>query len=598
MNNPGGLKWWNRLKTFWREQGRHRWHDIQWGVIGGLWLVTPVLGYLGFARLFAARQETRSPWDLFYLALQLFTLESGSLPGPKSWELEVARLLAPTVAAYTAVRALTVLFSEQFQSLRLRFIRDHVVICGLGRKGFLLAKGFLARGEQVVVIEQNEDDHLLGPCRDQGAMVLIGDATDPHLLHRAGVQAARYLVAAGGDDGVNAEIAVHARQLAAGREEPLTRFVHLVDPQLCDLLRERELEDSGAFRLEFFNVYGLGARALLEEYPPFDEAGPAPATPPHLLVVGLGRMGQSLVVRAARHWRERQGTADTRLRITIVDREAERKVQTLGLRYPQLAQVCELIPRQMDIRWPEYQRAEFLFDPQGCSDVTAIYICLGDDSAGLTAGLTLLQKLRGRAIPIVVRMSDEAGLATLLRRAEGEGGAFANLHAFGLLDRTCRPELLLGGTHEMLARAIHEEYVRHQAEQGQTPESNPSMVPWDELPEGLKESNRRQADHIGVKLRAVGCAIAPLTDWEAERFQFTAEEVERMAEMEHQRFVEERRRAGWTYAPGPKDLERRTSPDLVPWDELPASEKEKDRHTVRELPRLLARAGLQVYRLN
>lgn len=52
MRNPVGLKWWNRLKTFWREQGRHRWHDIQWGVIGGLWLVTLVLGYLGFARLF------------------------------------------------------------------------------------------------------------------------------------------------------------------------------------------------------------------------------------------------------------------------------------------------------------------------------------------------------------------------------------------------------------------------------------------------------------------------------------------------------------------------------------------------------------------
>lgn len=99
------------------------------------------------------------------------------------------------------------------------------------------------------------------------------------------------------------------------------------------------------------------------------------------------------------------------------------------------------------------------------------------------------------------------------------------------------------------------------------------MVPGDELLESLKESNRRQADHIGVKLKAVGCGIAPLTDWEAERFQFTPEEVERMAEMEHRRFVEEWLRAGWTYAPGPKNLERRTSPDLVPWDELPEAEE-------------------------
>ena len=36
--------------------------------------------------------------------------------------------------------------------------------------------------------------------------------------------------------------------------------------------------------------------------------------------------------------------------------------------------------------------------------------------------------------------------------------------------------------NETLARAIHEDYVRKQTEQGRTTADNPSMVSWDELP--------------------------------------------------------------------------------------------------------------------
>ena len=625
MENSIWRRWRHRLRMFWQERMRERWHDYRWFAIGGLWVVALSLGYVGFARYFAALGETRSPWDLFYLSLQLFVLESGSVSGPKGWELELARLLAPAVAAYTAVQALAAILYEQFQSLRLLFIHDHVVICGLGRKGHLLAQGFRERGDRVVVIEQDEDNSLLKPCRDLGTVVLMGDATERETLRRAGVQRARYLVATGGDDSVNAEIAVHGRELADGRDgAPLTCLVHIVDPLLCGLLRERELEAHapGSYRLAFFNTFDVGARAVLEEYPPFGETGRVPGSPPHLLVVGLGSMGRSLVVHAARRWQESyhgepsatkhqdvilsgsesqhpgqgQQSEEARLRITVVDREAEHKTETLHLRYPQLSEVCELIPAQMDIRWPEFHQARFLFDPDGRCAVTAIYVCLDNEALGLAAGLTLLHQLRGQEIPIVVRMANEAGLATLLHGAEGDGGGFANLHGFALLDRTCQPDLLLGGTHEILARVIHEDYVRHQAELGETPQTNPSMVPWDELPEGLKESNRRQADHIGIKLKAVGCGIAPLTDWDAESFQFRPEEIELMARMEHDRFVEERLRAGWH--PGPKDPAKKTSPHLVPWEQLPEEIKELDRNPVRGLPRFLSRAGLQVYRMH
>jgi voltage-gated potassium channel Kch len=583
-----------RFRTFWRERVLERWDAYRWFLIAALWGVALGLGYVGFARYFAALGEPRSPFDILYLTLQLFVLESGSAPGPKGWELEVARLLAPAVAAYTAVQTLALIFREQLQLVRVRFLSDHVVICGLGRKGRLLAQGFRERGERVVVIEQDAGNDLIEQCRERGAIVLIGSATSPVLLRKAGICRASYLISVCGDDGVNAEVAVRACELVGDRRrKALGCILHIFDSQLCNLLKEREIEAGriDAFRIEFFNVFDSGARALLNEYPPFGEAR---RQRPHLLVVGLGQLGQSLVVHAARGWHARRGAARERLRVTIVDREANRKVESLGLRYPQLGKVCELAACSMDVRWPEFQRAEFLFGRRGRCDVTTVYICLDDDALGLSAALTLRQHVRGERVPIVVRTEQDAGLATLLRGMDGSGDGFEDLHAFGLLNRTCTPDLVLGGTHEIVARAIHEGYVRYREALDQVPQIDPAVVSWEDLSEEYRESCRRQADHIGMKLKVVGCGIAPLTDWDAELFEFAPQDVEWMAQMEHERWTDERQRDGWSR--GPRNSVRKTNPNLVSWEELPEEIKELNREMARGLPAFLASVGLQVHR--
>ena len=58
----------------------------------------------------------------------------------------------------------------------------------------------------------------------------------------------------------------------------------------------------------------------------------------------------------------------------------------------------------------------------------------------------------------------------------------------------------------------------------------------------------------------------------------------------------ERTRSGWTYAPGPKDVAAKTSPYLVPWDDLDEDIKNYDRAPVREMPALLKEAGFAVSR--
>ena len=143
---------------------------------------------------------------------------------------------------------------------------------------------------------------------------------------------------------------------------------------------------------------------------------------------------------------------------------------------------------------------------------------------------------------------------------------------------------------ERLARVIHETYM--DAEQDLATADDPAIAPWEALPSYLRHSNRAQADRICEKVQRIGYAIeksgsaAPVTE-------FTLEELDIMAQMEHGRWVVERLDGGWK--PGPeRDVRRKISPYFVAWPALSEDVKDKERQMVRNIPKLLAAIGLQV----
>jgi len=575
---------------------KHWWQDHQWTVLGIIALVSLFCSYVGFREYTMDQGASRSFWDLLYLSLQLFIMESGAVAGTLNWKLEITRFLSPAIATYAAISAFTLIFREQIQLFKVRLFKDHIIICGLSNKGLLLSQGLLDNGYKVVIIELDEGNDLSAQCREKGALILTGDATDKEMLCKAGIKKAKYIISVCGNDGINTEVAVKSRSLVRNQKKRvLTCIAHIVDPELCHLLREREIctEQNDAFRLEFFNIFDNGAKVCLEEYPPFNNKDRSP----HLLIAGAGRMGENLVVHASKKWKKLADKTNSKLYISIVDREAKNRVHLLYIKYPQLKTIAHLIPLQMDINSAEFQEAKFLFENSSCK-FTSIYICFDNDSFGLSTALTLHQHLRHHTIPIIIRMIHDAGLATLLQGEKTDKDSFRRIHAFGLLDNTCTPALLISGTHERLARIIHEEYVKKMRKNGKIEKDNPSMVPWNKLPESLKESNRRQADHISIKLKKLGCGITPIKDWNEPLFEFEEEEIEKMAKLEHTRWTEERKNTGWKYSSGKKNIKKKTSPYLVPWTQLPEDIKDLDRDTVKNIPVLLSKAGFKVYRLN
>jgi hypothetical protein len=146
---------------------------------------------------------------------------------------------------------------------------------------------------------------------------------------------------------------------------------------------------------------------------------------------------------------------------------------------------------------------------------------------------------------------------------------------------------------DTLARAIHANFVEERLAEGRSREEA-SLQDWDRLSHDLRESNRQQADHIPVKLRAICCTCMKPSPDAVPVTEFSEMEVELLARMEHDRWVAERRLAGWR--DGPRDTSRRTTPHLADWTVVPASVQEYDRGAVRQIPALLDLVGEKVYR--
>jgi hypothetical protein len=442
----------------------------------------------------------------------------------------------------------------------------------------------------VVVIEKDASSPAAAAARRDGVIVVTGDATEPVILRRAGVRRARSLLALCGGDGVNVDVAVTAHELLEpDARRALDCFAHVVDRDLRRFLNEWSIRTPkvGVFRLHAFDISELGAPGMLLEHPPFDERGRTELGPPRLVVVGLGQTGTRLVLGAAQLWATTDNGGD-RLPVTIVDRMADELAEAFARRHPRLGAVVELTPVVADVDSPVFAEGA-----GGPPSGTGVYVCLDEDQRGLRTALAMRRTLRDPRVPIVVRTTERTRLATF---PEGFESSQVNVRIFRMLDRACTPEVVLQGTNEVIAQAIHEQYLATEAARGSTPATNPSMVPWEELPERLRESSRDLAANTGAKLREIGCDIVSLTAFDASPFvEFAPEEVERLAELEHERWSRERIAAGWTLAPQ-KDTDRRQTPYLVPYADLPEDIREHDRNMVRGISAFLAKAGFAIVR--
>lgn len=544
-------------------------------------LAALVTGYAGLETYMASSGDADvGTLDLLYLDLQLFVMELADeqdVPLPST--LEFARFAAPAVTVYTLVDGARLLLASELRRMQARNSKDHVVVCGTGTATISLVQRLRDEVERIVVISPGPDTDWA----DRKVMHVTGDARNPATLRAGGVHRAETLYACEADSSTNMAIALAAHALSRpDNGKPLSAYAYIPDPELCAALRARRLSlpRESRLRLDFFNLDELAARVLLDRHPITD-------TRP-VVVMGLDAFGSALLAEVAK--RHRVGlAAGSRLPVTVIDAAAEKVAAALCRRFEFIGETCHLTLVEAG---PEDVRLA-----DALPDVTPqrVFVCYADQDIALKTALTSLRLWCCGADSLVVRVEQAGTFGRAFRDVRLLEGIAGALHIFSINEEACDPRLIGEDLVETLARAIHDHYRERAAARRETSAVNPSMVPWERLPERLREANRAQAEDIGRKLASIGCALAPRVEPDLT-FSFKEDEVEQLAIMEHERWMGRLLVDGWEWGPM-RDPERRRHPDLAGWHNISEVAREKDRDAVRSLPLILSAAGFQIVRV-
>lgn len=154
------------------------------------------------------------------------------------------------------------------------------------------------------------------------------------------------------------------------------------------------------------------------------------------------------------------------------------------------------------------------------------------------------------------------------------------------------------GEHEVeiLAPAIHETYREQGRSAGWLTSEND--VDFEALDELAQNSNRAAARRMLRNLSLIDLKIEPGENTDEEREWLGAQieyHLEVLAEAEHDGWMQWHFEHGWRYAPIPrKDSERKLHPSLLPYQRLSATERDKDRNTIREYTNFARQARCRV----
>lgn len=166
-----------------------------WGVLDALYMTIITMTTVGYG-------ETRPLSDAGrWFTISLIITSIG-----------LAGYSVSTLAAFIVEGEFYRIIRERRMDQRIANLSDHLILCGAGRTGHYIAEEFYRTHTPFVVIEY--DDDVLEAARQIGDFpYLKADATQDETLRLAGIERARGLVAALGEDKDNVFIVLSARAL-------------------------------------------------------------------------------------------------------------------------------------------------------------------------------------------------------------------------------------------------------------------------------------------------------------------------------------------------------------------------------------------------
>lgn len=523
------------------------------------------LGLWGISRWYPGQGDAQ-PLTIgyaIYWTIRLFLLESGEVAGRLPWQLEIARFLAPLVMLTTALKLTSEFAKEFWQEMRAKN-QGHILLVGEHELMPLLVVGY-RKAHPVVTLRwgHNSTDTLdLKEWRFKGwskrSSQQVEEQLGKRILQRAHLTEASHAVVLHQDTQTALDI-LHEVLLLLKENPQCKVSLHLHCDDAAALVVARQKVDRAQIDNPVYltNLYEVAARELMMRFPP-EQGRPVPE-PVRVAIVGAGALGRALCVQmgfsghyAGLHQSEVVWMDTQSARMEIGE-------QMLRLSYPQLGECLDF---QCTTEHPLSYFAKLSVEQW--RGLAQIWICL-DNEVESSAMVEALQMLARKCL-------------------QGQPGEPLILNRMAMVqEMLADPEVLLRDKQSIdpMAKVTHENYRRKYQPEG------PVGEPWEQLSRNFREANRRSAEHLWVKLRAVGWKQPfPQLPSRAQAEALIQGNEELLSRMEKQRWNADRYLNGWVYGPV-RDNNRRIHNLLVPWEDLDALQQSKDTSNVMLIAELV-----------
>lgn len=364
-------------------------------------------------------------WGSLYYTINLFVLGHYLSGFPKTWPLIAIYFAAPALSLSAAGTAIKYLFRHT-PSMRTRWMSDHVVICGVGRTGKILAGALKEKGIKVVGVDVGPIDKFEEWVSSSKVPMIYGDFMSRVVLARAGAEKAMSIYFASGDDLLNLEGVVAAYEWLHNEPGKLRcLWAHVANENLASTVT-RTFDTSGRANMKIFDTYHIAAEEMVHNH--FTTQMREGIS--KILLLGFGKFGRDLFEVLVTDLRDHGETPD----FEVLDkRDLGKDVHMLA---KELVFKGRVSFRQADINSLSLR-----------SNVSkAFFLCTDDDIGNLSAALTLAD--RTQRTQIFVRMAKWPMPAIDSALHEGMGITFENINEL-VEDRLI--ELIESDTYQIAA---------------------------------------------------------------------------------------------------------------------------------------------------
>jgi len=531
-----------------------------------------VLGIIGYLIYYKHNGISYYITDLFYDVIKLFIIDSNFTSQQVNIFLNIARFLAPLSLATAIIKWLLKNFAHQINRQKVKLFDNHIIICGNAESNSLLIQDIRENKKEDYIFAKKET------TEESSANIIDYQIINYSFIADIAFYKSRYMIVSFKDDVESLYFINKLLQVV-----DLNKIQHKIDiiilfnnPRWAELSNDmgmlknisNKVNKSKYLNVRYLNYIDKAIRKHMLIYAPDTIKPITNISDPALAVgvIGNRTIMQRLIINMAltSHY------INHKKLIVYVAVNSFDKFAAFIKMY-QLNYMIEIINIELE-------------DLYNKNDISSIYICENDELKIMQNVKALQESDYLNSVQRYIFIDNSNNISVLLDDKytkiidiSKEIGVFDNIIDESLDDA---------------AKTIHNDYIAKLIKENKLIADKETHQEWNMLSDEIKDRNRFQMDHLGVKIRSLGCKTAPISspknifDWNNDT------RLEDLSKAEHNRWNAYMYYKGWKFGKI-KDEHKKTHPDLISYEELEDYIKQYDRNTIKNIPILLKQLKLK-----